>query len=57
MTGVGAFMAFQAAALLQADASWVIGLSWAARALIWAAAALALFSGAIYAAALVRKTA
>ncbi|HRE45106.1 MAG TPA: CDP-alcohol phosphatidyltransferase family protein [Terricaulis sp.] len=57
MTGVGAFMAFQAAALLQADASWVIGLSWAARALIWAAAALALISGASYAAALVRKTA
>lgn len=57
MTGVGAFMAFQAAALLQADASWVIGLSWAARALIWAAAALALISGAIYAAAILRKTA
>lgn len=57
MTGVGAFLAFQAAALLQADASWVIGLSWAARALLWAAAALALISGALYAAAIMRRQA
>ncbi|HRO02620.1 MAG TPA: hypothetical protein PLS69_03320, partial [Terricaulis sp.] len=55
MAGVGAFMAFQAAALLYAAEGWVSGLSWAARALLWSAAILALISGAQYVRALVRK--
>ena len=46
MAGVGAFLAFQAAAMLFAPADVVVGLDWAARLLIWAAAALALISGA-----------
>lgn len=49
MAGVGAFLAFQATALLQSSASVVIGLYWAARILIWTAAALALLSAALYA--------
>lgn len=49
MAGVGAFLAYQAAALLQLSANSVLGLYWAARILIWAAAGLALISGAIYA--------
>lgn len=48
MAGVGAFLAFQAAALLFAPANFVIGLDWAARILLWAAAALALISGGQY---------
>jgi len=56
MAGVAAFLAFQAAAILQAPASFVLGLDWAARILIWAAAALALISGGIYAAAAARRT-
>ncbi len=48
MAGVGAFLAFQAAALLLAPPSLSDGLFWAARILIWAAAALALISGAQY---------
>lgn len=55
MAGVGAFLAFQTAALLQADASIVVGLDWAARVLIWAAAALALLSGAQYLGALLKR--
>lgn len=57
MAGVGAFLAFQAGALLFASESWVSGLYWAARILLWAGAALALASAALYARALVRKTA
>lgn len=55
MAGVGAYLAFQAAALLGAGASVVIGLFWAARILLWAAALLALISGANYVRALLRK--
>jgi len=55
MAGVGAFLAFQAAALLFAPEGWISGLSWAARVLLWAAAGLALLSGAQYARALMRK--
>jgi CDP-diacylglycerol--glycerol-3-phosphate 3-phosphatidyltransferase len=49
MAGVGAFLAFQGAALLQFSANVVIGLYWAARILIWTAAVLALLSAALYA--------
>lgn len=56
MAGVGAFLAFQAAALLLAPPSVIVGLDWAARILLWAAAALALISGAQYLAVLTRKT-
>ena len=49
MAGVGAFLAYQSAALLQLSASAVLGLYWAARILFWAAATAALISGAIYA--------
>ncbi len=55
MAGVGAFLAFQASALLLAPADVVRGLFWAARILIWAAAALALISGAQYVQALLRR--
>lgn len=55
MAGVAAFLAFQTAALLLAPANVVLGLFWAARILIWTAAALALISGAQYVAALARK--
>jgi CDP-diacylglycerol--glycerol-3-phosphate 3-phosphatidyltransferase len=55
MTGVGAFLAYQSAALLFAPAGAISGLYWAARILIWAAAALALVSGAQYVAALMRR--
>jgi len=59
MAGVGAFLAFQASALLQASAgvpmAVIMGLWWAARILIWMAAALALVSGAQYVWALVRR--
>ncbi len=51
MAGIGAFLAFQAGALLLAPAGSVLGLDWAALVLIWAAAALALLSGARYFAA------
>lgn len=56
MAGVAAFLAFQTTALMQSPANVVIGLFWAARILIWGAAALALISGAQYVAALTRKT-
>ncbi|HVK80279.1 MAG TPA: CDP-diacylglycerol--glycerol-3-phosphate 3-phosphatidyltransferase, partial [Verrucomicrobiae bacterium] len=55
MAGVGAFLAFQTAALLQAHTGIVVGLDWAARILIWAAAALALLSGAQYLGALLKR--
>lgn len=54
MAGVAAFLAFKASAMLLAPASIVIGLDWAARILIWAAAVLALASGGLYLRALLR---
>jgi CDP-diacylglycerol--glycerol-3-phosphate 3-phosphatidyltransferase len=54
MAGVGAFIAFQTCALLLAPASVIIGLDYAARVLLWAAATLALVSGAFYVRTLVR---
>lgn len=57
MAGVAAFLAFQTAALLQQSAALVIGLFWGARLLLWAAAALALISGAQYVATLLKRQA
>jgi cardiolipin synthase (CMP-forming) len=48
MAGVGAFLVFQASALMLAPVTIVIGLDWAARILLWSAALLALISGAQY---------
>jgi len=50
MTGVALFLAFQTAALLGAPAEIAVALDFGARALIWAAVLLALWSGARYAA-------
>jgi CDP-diacylglycerol--glycerol-3-phosphate 3-phosphatidyltransferase len=55
MAGVGAFLAFKAAALLSAEYQVVLGLDWAARLLLWSAAVLALVSGAQYLGALLRR--
>jgi len=55
MAGVAAFLAFQTAALFQQSAALVIGLFWGARLLLWAAAILALVSGAQYVAVLLRR--
>lgn len=55
MCGVAAFLAFQTAALLGQPAALVVGLYWGARLLLWAAAILALLSGAQYVAALLRR--
>ncbi|MBL8543094.1 MAG: CDP-diacylglycerol--glycerol-3-phosphate 3-phosphatidyltransferase [Hyphomonadaceae bacterium] len=55
MGGVGAFLAFQASSIFLAPAELVLGLHSAAAILLWAAAALALISGAQYVAALVRR--
>jgi hypothetical protein len=52
---VGAFLAFQTAALLLAPASVIVGLDWAAQLLLWTAAALALISGAQYVRALIKR--
>jgi len=49
MAGVGAFLAYQGAALLLIPANVVLGLYWAARLLLWAAAITAVISGAVYA--------
>jgi CDP-diacylglycerol--glycerol-3-phosphate 3-phosphatidyltransferase len=57
MAGVASFLAFQSAAILLAPASTVLGLDWAARVLLWGAAALALISGAQYGAALFKRPA
>jgi CDP-diacylglycerol--glycerol-3-phosphate 3-phosphatidyltransferase len=57
MAGVGAFLGFQAAALLAWPESAIVGLDWAARLLLWAAALLALISGAQYAAAAAKPAA
>ena len=55
MAGVGAFLAFKAAVLLSAPISVVLGLDWAAKFLLWAAAALALISGGQYLAAMLKR--
>jgi len=55
MAGVAAFLAYQAAALLSADANVIVGLDWAARILLWSAAVLALVSGAQYVGALLKR--
>lgn len=55
MAGVAAFLAYQSAALLSAGVNVIVGLDWAARILIWAAAVLALVSGAQYVGALVKR--
>jgi CDP-diacylglycerol--glycerol-3-phosphate 3-phosphatidyltransferase len=54
MAGICAVLAFQTAVLLLAPVSVVIGLDWAARILLWAAALLALASAAQYLGALRR---
>jgi CDP-diacylglycerol--glycerol-3-phosphate 3-phosphatidyltransferase len=60
MAGVGAFLAFQASALLSSTmgvpVAVVLGLDWAARILLWSAAVLALISGAQYLGALLKRT-
>ncbi len=55
MAGIGAFLAYQGAALLQLPANAVLGLYWAARLLLWAAAAAAVISGAVYAYAATKR--
>jgi CDP-diacylglycerol--glycerol-3-phosphate 3-phosphatidyltransferase len=55
MSGVAAFLGFQASALLFAPDSVIQGLDWAARILLWAAAALALVSAGIYAASVFKR--
>ncbi|MBX9746768.1 MAG: CDP-diacylglycerol--glycerol-3-phosphate 3-phosphatidyltransferase, partial [Hyphomonadaceae bacterium] len=55
MAGVGAFLAWQACAILLQPNAAIDGLDWAARILLWVAAALALISGAQYVGALLRK--
>ncbi len=55
MAGVGAFLAYQGAALFQLPANFVLGLYWAARLLLWAAAGAALISGAVYAFAAAKR--
>lgn len=55
MAGVAAFLGFKAAALLFAPQSVIDGLDWAARLLLWSAAALALISGGGYVQALLRR--
>ena len=55
MAGVGAFLAFKASVLLSAPINVVLGLDWAARLLLWSAAALALISGGQYVAALLKR--
>lgn len=55
MAGVGAFLAYQGAALLLVPANVVLGLYWAARLLLWAAALVAVISGAVYAHAATKR--
>lgn len=56
MAGVGVFLAFKVAALFPgAPISVVLGLDYAARILIWAAALLALISGGQYLATLLKR--
>jgi len=55
MAGVAAFLGFKAAAILFAPAGLVLGLDYAARILLWVAAALALISAGVYAAAAMKR--
>ncbi len=55
MAGVGACLLLQTAALADAPFNLVFALSWAALLLLWTAAALALLSGAHYAAAAAKQ--
>lgn len=55
MAGVAVFLAYQAGANLQLPVNLILGLAWAANALLWIAAALALVSGGQYVAALLKK--
>ena len=55
MAGVGAFLAYQGAALLLIPANVVLGLYWASHLLLWAAAIAALISGAVYAYAAAKR--
>lgn len=55
MGGIGVFLAYQVGALLFVPAAIVTGLDLAARTLLWAAALLALWSGARYAAAALKQ--
>ena len=55
MAGVGAFLAYQGAALLLIPANVVLGLYWASQLLLWAAAIAALVSGAVYARAAAKR--
>jgi CDP-diacylglycerol--glycerol-3-phosphate 3-phosphatidyltransferase len=55
MSGVAVFLAHQAGAILFAPARVVLGLDWAAHALLWLGAALALVSGANYVMAAARR--
>ncbi|MBI3439161.1 MAG: CDP-diacylglycerol--glycerol-3-phosphate 3-phosphatidyltransferase [Proteobacteria bacterium] len=48
MAGVGAFLAYQGAAILLVSANVIVGLRAAAEILLWAAALIALISGAVY---------
>ena len=55
MSGVATFFGFKAAAILFGPQALVEGLDWAARILLWAAAALALISAGVYAAAAFKR--
>lgn len=55
MAGVVAFLGFQSAAILFAPQPLIDGLGMAARILLWAAAALALISAGVYAAAAFKR--
>jgi cardiolipin synthase (CMP-forming) len=55
MAGVGAYLAYQGASLLLMSANVVLGLRWAAELLLWAAAIVALISGAVYARAATKR--
>lgn len=55
IAGVAAFLAYQSAALLTAQISVVLGLDWAARLLLWAAALLALVDTVQHAGAVLKR--
>jgi len=55
MAGVAAFLGYQSAAILLGPQSIIDGLDWAARILLWAAAAMALISAGVYAMAAFKR--
>lgn len=55
MSGIAAFLAARASALLDAPESFIVGLDWAAAILLWAAAVLALTGAYVLAAAKMRS--